>query len=180
MGILLHPLFGRGDFYQLQRLHRFLPRLLAGHFLMAAEHLHQLFPHGDYRIQAGHGFLENHGYVFSSDIAHLALGQLQQVLSVQADFTFYVTRRAFDQAHNGQRRHTLSAAGLSDDTHGLALVDVKAHIRHDLCGLSVGGKTDVQIIDLQYTFAHGLTSSISSIIWDPAHPAGRRPTGLGT
>ncbi|MEJ7695436.1 MAG: hypothetical protein WKF78_01985 [Candidatus Limnocylindrales bacterium] len=59
------------------------------------------------------------------DLAHVVVLELQQVLSVEQDLARFHATGSGDQAHDRQAGHALAAAGLADEAHDLAAVDVE-------------------------------------------------------
>ena len=62
-----------------------LPRLFLRHLAMDADGLGHLRADLEDRIERRHRLLEDHGDVVAADVAHLALGELGQVASLEAD-----------------------------------------------------------------------------------------------
>ena len=81
-------------------------------------------PHG--RVKRSHRVLKYHRNVFSSDLRHLVLAVLQQVLPVEpyfaADFHLFVG----EQSHKGLGSHCLPTAGFPDQSKCLALFELEA------------------------------------------------------
>jgi hypothetical protein len=95
---------------------------------MNAQALGDLFAHGPYRAQAGHGVLEHHGDVGAADAAQARLGQAQQILSIEQDAAGADARGGLrQQAQHGAAQHALAAAGLAHQAQGLARDHVKTH-----------------------------------------------------
>ena len=72
-----------------------------------------------HRIERAHGFLEHHGQGPPTQGAEPFLVRRQQVLAVEQD-PAAGGRGLGQQAHDGQRGHRFSAAGLADQTQTLA------------------------------------------------------------
>jgi len=68
---------------QLQQIERARARRLFVHVLVDDERFHDLQSDGEHRIERGHGLLEDHGDVAAAQLAHLRLGNLQQVAALE-------------------------------------------------------------------------------------------------
>jgi hypothetical protein len=89
---------------------------------------HDLIADRVHRVEAGHRLLEDHGDLAAAKVQHLSFCHGQQVTALEED------RAAVDPARgpgyqlkHGHGRHGLAAAGLTDQSQGLAGVDGQAH-----------------------------------------------------
>src|SRR5262249_55769485 len=72
--------------------------------------------------------LEDHRDLVAADVAQLLLRQARQVPSLKSDLPADdAAGPPGQQLHDRERGHALAAAGLADETHRLAVVDVEAH-----------------------------------------------------
>ncbi|OPZ42181.1 MAG: hypothetical protein BWY94_02198 [Actinobacteria bacterium ADurb.BinA094] len=83
----------------------------------------------EYRVQAGHGVLEDHRDVAAAHLADLALLQGEEVAALELDAPAHggVGRHA-RQTQDRRRRHALAAPGLADEPDQLARRDREAHL----------------------------------------------------
>ena len=91
--------------------------LLLGDLLMQQDGFADLLSDCVYRIQRGHGFLEDHGYPVAADLIHFLDGLWHQIFSVQKDLPFDDPAGLLHQMHNGHGSHAFATAGFADDTH---------------------------------------------------------------
>ena len=118
---------GCGDTDQLQHLIRFFDSLFLGKLIMLQNNLHNLVSNGHNRIQGCHWILENHGNLFSSDLAHLLNTFFQQILSVIENLSALdFSRRIGHQLHNTLCKGGLACAGLSHQSQCLACMNLQA------------------------------------------------------
>jgi len=95
-----------------------------------------------------HGVLEDHRDLLAPQIAHLRLVQGQQVLAFEDDLaTVYAPRRPWQQPHHGQVGDALAAAGFSDQSDRLALVQVEGNPIDRIHRPVVGPEADDQVVD---------------------------------
>ena len=94
------------------------------------DRLRDLVAHRVDRVERRHGLLEDHRDGVAADVAHLVVGQLQQVAPVEPDLARDGLARALDQPHRGHRGDALAAAGLADDAQRLAVLDLERHAVH--------------------------------------------------
>src|SRR5712671_5807813 len=92
---------------------------------MHPQRLADLTADGQHRIETRHRLLEDHRNVVAADGAHLALGKLQQILSLEADGARDPARGLGDEPHQRHRGNRLAAAGFTDNGQRLAFVDVE-------------------------------------------------------
>ena len=90
----------------------------------------QLHADTENRVQGGHRFLEDHRDLIAADLLHDVGRSLRDIIDgiaiVEANLTFNdLTGRTLDQLHQRKAGDGLAAAGLADDTDGLADRDVE-------------------------------------------------------
>ena len=73
-------------------------------------------------IERCHRVLKDHGDLVASDLAHLLLGQFEQIPAFKDDLAFDDLAGMGDQAHDGHGRDAFARAGFTDDAQRLALV----------------------------------------------------------
>src|SRR5215467_130065 len=77
------------------------------------------------RIERGHRFLEDYGYVVAADGAQLRLLEPDKLATTEADAAANnAPRRRGDQAEDRKCAHALAAAGFTDDAQHLAWVEL--------------------------------------------------------
>ena len=102
------------------------------------------------RIERGHRLLEHHRDGVAADAAHLGFGKPDQLAAVQPDAAFDPPGRVRHQAHDGERRHALAAAGFADHAEDFAARERPAHIvdrAHDAVGRVECG---AQVLDREH------------------------------
>jgi len=87
MGIVIQPLLGRWDAYIPEKLDAPLPQFILTNTLMNQNGLSNLVTDREHRIERGHGFLKNHGDPPPADLLHLFFIQVQEILTIEEDFT---------------------------------------------------------------------------------------------
>jgi hypothetical protein len=90
-----------------------------------AEHLGELRAHVPHRVQRRRRLLEDHRDPVAAQLAHVVAGKLQEVLAVEEDLARLHPAGLGHQAHDREAGHALAAAGLPDEAHDLAAVDVE-------------------------------------------------------
>ncbi len=141
--------------------------------LMHPQRLADLTADRQHRVQARHRFLEDHRNVVAANGAHLAFGELQQILALEADRTRDLARRLGDQSHQRHRSDRLAATGFTDDGQRLAFVDVEGDAVDGAVDALGGTEMSLQIFDFEQ--CHRIRDS-----WpfaDRAHHAGHRQAG---
>ena len=78
------------------------------------------------RVEAGHGFLKDHGHIISVDLTALRSRDRAKVPAVKHHAAFRHLDMIFEKILQCQCRHALAAAGLSDDPYDLTFSDGKA------------------------------------------------------
>ncbi len=138
------------DAHQGQEFGCSLAGLPFANHLVQHQSFHDLKANGVGRVEGGHGILEDHRQLGTSDQPHLLAANLQQVSTVKPHLAALdAPRRAGNQAHDGEGVHALATPTLTDDPQSLPLFHGvgKTIDRMDnpVLGVEPGG----QIIDLQ-------------------------------
>ena len=127
VGVGVEPAPRVGDAHPLQQLGRSLAGLVARHPPVPAQHLGDLQADRDHGVERRERVLEHHRQVAAAALAHLRLGQRQQIRAVHPHRSGDPHPARRQQPHDRQRRHGLAAAGLPDEADHLTGSDVEAH-----------------------------------------------------
>ena len=92
-----------------------------------AERLGDLAPDREDRIERGHGLLEDHRETRAAQRPHLALGQGQQVPSLEQHPSSHDPARRRHQPHQAERGHALAAPGFSDEPEDPTRMERERH-----------------------------------------------------
>ena len=165
MRILFEPPRAVRDADQLEQFERTRRRLLVGHLQVNLQRLHHLLADGQHRVERGHRLLEDHRDVAAAPLAHLLLGEVEQVLPLEQDLALGDAAGFGEQAHDRERGDRLAAAGLAHDGDDLAPVDGVGNAFDRANGAARGFEVDVQIPHLQQR--RGLRTQVGQ----RSHPA---------
>ena len=113
-----------------QELQRPLPRGALLHTAVDLEHLGDLLADVPDRVQRGLRLLEDHADPVAADPLHVLVGQLEQIQIVEHHLARLDAARIGHEPHDRQAGHALAAAGLADEAHDLAAVDVEVDAVH--------------------------------------------------
>ena len=149
MRIFAHAPRGLGDADQCQHFDRARFGSLLVEPLMHPQRLADLAADGQHRIEARHRLLEDHRNVVTADGAHLGLGELQQILALEADGARDLARGLGDQPHQRHGGDRLAAAGFTDDGQRLAFVDVEGDAVDGAVDTLGGTEMGLQILDFE-------------------------------
>ncbi len=150
MRILLEPALAVGDADQPQQLERPRACVCLAHPEMDEQRLHDLLPDRQDRIERGHRLLKDHRDIAPAHLAHLVVGETEQVASLEQDAPVRNARGVLgQQAHDRERRHRLAAAGLADDGYDLAAVDAVGNAVDGVDGAARGLEADVQVLHFE-------------------------------
>ncbi len=97
------------------------------HPAVPLQHLGDLQPDRDHRVQRGERVLEDHAHVAAAAVPHLPVGEPQQVGALERHLAGDRVAALGQQPHDRQRRHGLAATGLADQADGLAGLHREAH-----------------------------------------------------
>src|SRR5215831_7905834 len=96
---------------------------------MKLHRLADLSADGEHRIKRRHRLLEDHRDVVAAHRAHLRFVELEQIAAIELDRAGNdPAGRIGNEPHHGERRHTLAAAGFTDDRHRLAPTQSKREV----------------------------------------------------
>ncbi|MNN23139.1 hypothetical protein D3C81_1365250 [compost metagenome] len=146
MRVGVHTAGGTRDFNFFQQFDGALAGSLAGHFQVQAQHFFNLETDGVARVQGSHRILEDHGQVFTHDLATLAIVELEHVLAVEIQGVSGDDPRMLDQAHQRHHGHGLAGTGLANDGQHFALVHLQVETIDDWRGVFVA-EANVEILD---------------------------------
>ena len=124
---------------------------------MLADHLGELVAHGVYRVEGGHGLLEDEGDPRAAHGLHLGgLGViLQDIFPVQPHLAAQdLARRGLDQLYHGHLGDGLAAAGLAYNGDDLLLVHIEGDAVHRLDLAGHGEERGFQVLNLKQLLSH--------------------------
>ena len=98
-------------------------------------------------VQGRQGVLVDHRHLVAEQRAALLTRLLEQVLTLVEDFARDLCL-GIDEAHDGEGRNRLAAAGLAHEAHGLAGADLEGHVVDDV-DVAVTLELDAQVLDLE-------------------------------
>ena len=124
-----------------------LEEILGAARATAAGQLLHLSPDQHGGVQGRQGVLVDHRHLMTEQRAALLGGLLQQVLALVEDLARNLSL-GIDEAHDGQGRDRLAAAGLTDEAHGLARAHLEGDVVDDV-DVAVSLKLDAQVLDFQ-------------------------------
>src|SRR5262249_49408379 len=153
--ILLEPARRIGDADEREKLDRALVR---GGRISAAvllERLGDLASDGEYGIERGHRFLEDHTDVAAADLAHLRVRKLHQIAAGKKDLAPRdPPGRVRDQAQYGDRADLLARSALADYCDRFTLIDRVGNAVDSAHDSRTGAKLGVQVHDLKERLQH--------------------------
>ena len=115
----------RGDVDAAQQFDRALARLPPRSAAMAQDGLDDLVADREARIERGHRLLEDHRQAVAAQVAQRLVGHIEQIEAVEADRAGDLGGMFRQQAHDGERRHALAAAGFADQPERRAIGDAE-------------------------------------------------------
>ena len=163
MRVVVNALFGFRNADELQQLDRTLDGIGVIQTEVQLETLrHQSLDAQD-GVQARDRVLEDHRHVVAADLAHLFLGQGEQVAALEVDGARDggVVEHA-REAEDRRGGHALAAAGLADEADELARCDGEAHIVDGVDDALARGEVHAEVLDaekLVCTGPHGSGAS---------------------
>ncbi len=150
MRILFQPPRAVGDADELQQFERTRLGLCVCHLQVDEQRLHDLLADREHRVERGHRLLEDHRDVAAADRAHLVGGQFEQVAAFEQHAPLGHAAGGFrQQAHDGERRYRLAAAGFADDGDHFAALDRVGNAVDRVHDAARGVELDVQILHRQ-------------------------------
>ena len=97
----------------------------------------------------------------AADVAHLLVGELEQVAAVEQDLAGDGASRPLDEAHHRQRGDALAAARFADHAERLAVPDLEADAVDGLDRAVLGEEVRLEALDLErFSDAAGLARSV--------------------
>ncbi len=148
MRVLARPLLALRDLDHAQHLDRPGQGGGARETLMEPQRLADLRADRQDRIERRHRLLEDHRDLVAAHKPHRLVVETQQVAAAErhgtADDAAGWLR---DQAHDGERRHALAAAGFADDGERLAAAQRERHVVHRLDDALAGEEEGPQPLD---------------------------------
>ena len=123
------------------------------------------------RVQGRQSVLVDHGDLTAAQRVLLLLRHGEQVLAVVDDLAGNLGL-GVEQAHDGQRRDGLAAAGLADQAHGLMGADLEAHVVDDV-DVSVARELDAEVLTSRMGGSHRCAPR-SGRCACPRFPSGRQ------
>ncbi|MPM94172.1 hypothetical protein SDC9_141317 [bioreactor metagenome] len=85
-----------------------------------------MFTNGEYRVQRGHGILENHGDLGTTYLADLFLVHSQQILTVEESFTSnYFSRGHGNEPQHRKHGYTFTTTAFSNNTQRFSFFQTK-------------------------------------------------------
>src|SRR5690606_26924175 len=122
--------------------------LLGGALSATLEQLVELRADEHRRVEGAERVLVDHRHVGTPQSVALLLRQLEQVAALEHDLAGDL-RVLRQQAHDGEAREALAAAGLADEGHGLARPDREADLVDDVDVAVALGKADAEVLHLE-------------------------------
>ena len=138
VGVVHQNLLRTGDFDLSEHLQSSFVHLSFIEIGMEAKRLIDLLPDGVHGVQGGHGFLKDHGDLFTAELAQLRLRErgnlhLRAVLTLKADRTALADGEGVrEKAHNGGACDALTAAGLAHHAEILLFANIQVYALHQL------------------------------------------------
>src|SRR6516162_1244933 len=120
MRIVVNALLGRWDFHQPQQIDGARTRLLSRQAAVADESLCNLLADRVDWIERRHRFLEDHRQPMAAHVAHLAIGEAEQIGAIKANSARHLGRALGQQSHDRQRGDALAAPGFANKAQGLS------------------------------------------------------------
>src|SRR5688500_15136777 len=146
MRVLVQPLLRIRNADQFEEIDRPCSGLILVHAEVKLNRFAQLAGDGEDRIEGGHRVLEDHRDLFAADLAHVVVGHLQDVATLEQDLAGRdLARRARNQAHDREPGHAFTAPGLADDAEGLARHDIERDVVNCLDNAVLGHELGPQI-----------------------------------
>ena len=150
VGVLVRTPLRLGHAHEPEHVHGALPCIAPGQALVANERLRDLATHRDHRIQRCHRLLEDHRDLASAHLLHLRLGEVQEVVALEAHRAARDAARGLgEKTHDRERGHRLAAPGLAHHAERLPCFDGVGHSMDGAQEPVAGPKLDAQIGDFE-------------------------------
>ncbi|MNY00831.1 hypothetical protein D3C86_1333400 [compost metagenome] len=155
VGVVVHAAGGPGDADGFEHLDGALAGGGAVDLLVEHDGFHDLLADREDGVERGHGVLRDQGDAVAADLAHLGLGEREQVLALEEDLAADdLALGACDEAHDREGGDALAAAGFADDAEDLARLDLEVDAVHRLDDAFLGGEVGLQPGNLEQRFCH--------------------------
>ena len=126
---------------------------------MLLERLGDLPLDRQHRVQRRHRLLKDHADLAAADLAHLLLGQLQQVAAVEPDFApGDPSRRVRDQPQHRHRGDRFAGPAFADHRHGLAGIHRIRDAVDRAYDTGAGAKLGMKVPDFEKRRQSGISS----------------------
>ena len=110
MRVVIHPCRRIRDPHRLEKFDSPYTRRRAVEPAMKLQHLGDLPPDGEKRVQRGHRLLEDHRDLVAADLPHPRFADRREILALEPDGAAAHLPHRRQQSHHGQRRHRLAAS----------------------------------------------------------------------
>ena len=146
MGIRGHAAGGIGNPYQIQQAQRLGAGRAPAHPAVAHQRQFHLPANGKERIERGHRLLEHHADALAAHPVQITRGKRQQIAPLEQHLTgrLAIGRQ---QAEGGIHDLAFARAGLPDNGHGLAGMNLQIDAAHRLHRPGGGAETNPQSTD---------------------------------
>ncbi len=138
---------------------------------MMHQRLGDLEADGEHRVEARHRLLEDHRQLVAAHIAHLLLGELQEVAAVETDHALDPAVGGRKKPHHRECRDALAGTRFADDRDGLARADIEGQIFDGRPPDVVDAKGDRKVADgkngLRIGNGHGRDYCLGARRWLP-------------
>ena len=153
--VILQPRSRAGNAHLIQQLRRPDVRRLPIHVEVTFEHLANLLPDREHRVEARHRVLEDHRDLLAPDPAEVSVGQLEQVAALEPRRPRRHLAGAGKDAEECQRRNALATAGFPHDPERLPGSDVERDAVHCVDRSAIRPELDTEIVDAEESLRHG-------------------------
>jgi hypothetical protein len=175
--IVVDTAFRRGNLDLAQQPERFRARLGLRDMPVDGDHLGDLLADRHGRVERGHRLLEDHRDGVAANAAHLVLGELRDIASLEHYFATTDPRAGVrQQAQDREGGHALAAARFTDDGKRLVASKRQRQIAHGRVPGAANAKFGAQIADRENRIVICVHHRvIPRAAWDRSHRATRRP-----
>ncbi len=138
----------RRDLDLIEQLERGGVGLGASHVAVIMQHLGDLKADGEHGIERGHRLLEDHRDAVAADLAHLLVGQVDEIASGEADMARRDAAVGLrHETHDRQCGDALAAPRLADDCQRLVALHGKADVAHGRMPAAAGAERGDEVLD---------------------------------
>ena len=149
VGKVVQTLLGARESDEAEHLNCTVKRLLLADPAVDEDRLGDLVTDALGRVKRGHGVLEDHGDVVATNLLHLLVRELREVLAHEVDAAARDVPPGRQKLQDRQSRHRLAATRLADDAERLACFDVQTHAAYGRDGGMTHINFDGQVLDIQ-------------------------------